>query len=184
MVNALAFVAGFSAVFVTMGLSASAVGSLLLRHLEWVQRVGGLIIILGGLHMAGVLRLGLLQQERRLRIKPGRAGMAGSFLMGLAFSAGWTPCVGPVLGSILLLAANTASMGAGAVLLAAYSLGMALPFIAAAAGLEWVMGRLRRHARWLPLITAGSGWVMVIAGVLVATGIFARLSALGLPSLY
>ncbi|MBE3580537.1 MAG: cytochrome c biogenesis protein CcdA [Thermoanaerobacteraceae bacterium] len=179
LVNALAFVAGFSAIFVTMGLSASAIGALLLKHLDWVQRVGGLIIILWGLHMAGVLKVGLLQQERRVKFKPGRAGIAGSFLMGLAFSAGWTPCVGPVLGSILILAANTASIGTGAVLLASYSLGMTLPFMAAAVGLEWVMGKLKRHTRWLPLVTTVSGWIMVIAGILVATGIFARLSGLG-----
>lgn len=181
LLNATSFIAGFSLIFTIFGLSASAIGALLLRHQALVQKLSGLIIIFFGLHMAGVLNVGLLNREKRVHFKPGQVGILKSFLMGIAFSAGWTPCIGPVLGSILILAGNSASMRTGAFLLVAYSMGLAVPFLAAAFSLGWLIKGLKQHAAWLPVITKASGWVMVVAGILVFTGIFARLSSL-LPS--
>ncbi|WP_034634747.1 cytochrome c biogenesis CcdA family protein [Desulfofundulus thermocisternus] len=175
--NALLFVAGFSLVFVALGLSASALGKLLLRHQNLLRQVSGVLIIFFGLHMAGLLRLKWLMKEKRVHFIPQKAGWLNSLLMGMAFSAGWVPCIGPVLASILLLAGQSESLTRGVCLLASYSLGMALPFLAAALGAGYLMQVLRRHASLLPVVARAGGWLLVGMGLLVLSNAFARLSS-------
>ncbi|WP_084413534.1 cytochrome c biogenesis CcdA family protein [Desulfovirgula thermocuniculi] len=143
------FVLGFSLLFVLMGLSAGKLGQLLLHHMHLLRKAGGALILLCGLQLAGFLNFGWLVRERRVRFVPREAGWVSSFLLGAAFSAGWTPCVGPVLASILLVAGQSASLKAGALLLSAYSLGLGVPFVLSAAALGPVVGALRRSSRYL-----------------------------------
>ncbi|KKM11443.1 hypothetical protein SY88_08460 [Clostridiales bacterium PH28_bin88] len=176
--NALAFIGGFSLVFIAFGLSVSTLGQLLAQHQALLRRASGALIVLFGLHMTGLIKIGVLQRERRTGYTPRRAGILNSLLMGMAFSAGWTPCIGPVLGSILLLAGNSGSVWAGGYLLAAYSLGLAVPFLTAALAVEPLMKRLRRYSHLLPLVSVAGGVLMIVVGVMVFTNYFSRLSGL------
>ncbi|MBE3588768.1 MAG: sulfite exporter TauE/SafE family protein [Thermoanaerobacteraceae bacterium] len=176
LVNALLFIAGFTLVFLAFGISASALGKLLIRHQDLLRQVSGVLIILFGLYMAGLLPFNWLLREKRVHFLPRRAGGVNSLLMGMAFSAGWTPCTGPILASILLLAGQSASLWTGAGLLLIYSLGLALPFLAAALALGFLVQGLQRHAALLPLIARAGGWLMIGVGLLVLTNSFGRLS--------
>lgn len=176
MANALLFITGFSLVFVAFGLSASALGKLFIRHQNLLRQVSGGMIIFFGLHMAGLLHFNWLIREKRVHYVPLKGGRLNSLLMGMAFSAGWTPCIGPILASILLMASQSASFLTGAYLLVIYSLGLALPFLLAALSLGWLVEFLRRHASLLPLVTRVSGWLMIGTGLLILTNSFARLS--------
>jgi cytochrome c-type biogenesis protein len=167
--RATAFVAGFGVVFVALGASASSLGQLVSDHLTWLSRIAGGIIVLLGLHMLGLLRWSLLMREARFETnRP--ASLIAAFVVGLAFGFGWTPCVGPVLASILLLAGTQDSGGRGAALLAAYAAGIGVPFIAAAfftgPFLRW-LARFRRH---LGTIEKAMGLALVLAGVVVFMG--------------
>lgn len=178
MINASAFILGFSLMFIAFGLSASALGKLLLLHQILLRRISGLIIIFFGLNMTGLLKLGLLQREKRMGFTPGKAGPLNSLLLGIVFSAGWTPCIGPILGSILLLAGSSANLTSGAFLLAAYSLGLAIPFLIAALSVGWLMAGMRRYSHLLPSITIIGGILMIVLGIMVFTNFIARLSAI------
>lgn len=181
--GALLFIAGFTAVFTALGASASAVGQLLADQGRWLDRVGGAVIVLMGLVLLGVLRRGPFMREARADLSRIGRGPAGAFPLGAAFAFGWTPCVGPALASILALSAGRTTVGQGAVLLAIYSLGMGLPFLAVAAGVHRGHGRLdwiRRHSRG---IERAGGVVLVAMGILVASGAWTQLMSRAL-SLY
>jgi cytochrome c-type biogenesis protein len=167
--NALAFIVGFSAVFVALGASFSYFGQLLFRYQEVIRQIGGLLIVLFGVYIAGLLRIPWLARERRLRLagKPGKA--VGAAAVGVSFGAAWTPCVGPILGSILLLASTGNTTLDGVKLLTAYSAGLAVPFLLASLGVERSLRFLDRFKRWLPLVDKAAGAVLVIMGVLVFT---------------
>lgn len=161
----LAFVLGISCVFVGLGIGAATLGSTAASN-PYLNVVLGLVIFVCGLYLAGVLHIGFLQRERRAdlaRIKVN--GVAGAFLLGLAFSFGWTPCVGPILGSILALAAGTGTMAAGAVLLLAYALGLCVPFLVLTLGASALMARVRKLYRYLPLIQKIGGALIAIMGL-------------------
>ena len=182
MLHAVAFVAGFSVIFVALGASASVLGMLLRTHLLLLRHVAGVLIVLFGLHMAGVLRVSWLYRERRARVDPTRGvGLGRSAALGLAFAAGWSPCIGPMLGSILLLAGNAATLGQGVVLLVAYSVGLGLPFLLAAAFVQGLAERLRRVNRYFGAINLVAGALLVLMGVMVYAGIFLRLATLFQP---
>ena len=170
------FVLGFALVFVALGATATALGAGLRHALPLLQQVGGVVVALFGLWMLGVLRLPALMRERRLHLATKPAGMAGSLLVGVAFGAGWTPCVGPVLASILLYAGLSATMGRGMLLLAVYALGLGLPFWLAAVGLNWYLAGAPRLARWLRPIELVAGALLVTVGVLLFTGRFAAMT--------
>lgn len=170
------FVLGFTLVFVALGATATTLGAVLRRSLPLVQQVGGVVIALFGLWMLGVLRLPALMRERRVHLAAKPAGMFGSVLVGVAFGAGWTPCVGPVLASILLYAGTHGSMLHGMLLLGVYALGLGLPFWVAAVGLNWYLAGARRIARWIRPIEIGSGILLLVVGVLLVSGRFAMLS--------
>lgn len=157
------FVLGFSLLFVLMGVSAGKLGQLLLRHQFILRKLSGALILLYGMYLAGILNFGWLARERRLCFGPREAGWVSSFLLGAAFSAGWTPCVGPVLASILLVAGQSASMGTGALLLSAYSLGLGVPFLLAALAVGPVVRVLPRGSRYLFFWSKSCG--LLLAGL-------------------
>lgn len=180
--HGVAFVAGLSLVFALLGATASALGGALLDSRPWLMQLGGLLIVVFGLQMLGVLRLGVLAQEY-LRVDPARfaarGGPLGAFLVGATFAIGWTPCVGLFLGSLLALAAQTETLAQGALLLLLYGLGLGLPFllagVAADRALRWA-GGLRRH---LWLVERVGGALLVGTGALVLTGQLAQITAWG-----
>jgi len=174
--HALLFVAGFSLVFVLLGASATALGRALNYYQVWLQRVGGVLIILFGLLCLGVFKVNLLNQERRVHLERKPVGYLGSLLVGMAFAAGWTPCIGPVLGGILGLAATSSDVTRGMQLLAAYSAGLALPFLVAAVAVESFLDWFQRFRRFLPWVMRVSGVMLIVVGVLLVTGEFTRLA--------
>jgi cytochrome c-type biogenesis protein len=174
--HAALFVLGFTLVFMTLGATASALGASMRRSLPLIQQAGGVLIVLFGLYMLGVLELPALMRERRVQMASKPAGLAGSMLVGVTFGAGWTPCVGPVLASILLYAGAKATMGKGMLLLGAYSMGLGVPFFLAAVALNWYLAGAQRMRRWLRPIERASGALLVAIGVLLVTGKFTILS--------
>jgi cytochrome c-type biogenesis protein len=174
--HALLFVGGFSLVFILLGASATALGRALNYYQVWLQRVGGALIILFGLLCLGVFNLRLLSQERRLYLERKPVGYLGSVLVGMAFAAGWTPCIGPVLGGILGLAATSADVSRGMLLLAVYSAGLALPFLVAAVAVDSFLDWFQRFRRFLPWVMRISGVMLVFVGILLFTGEFTRLA--------
>ena len=170
LLHAVLFVIGFSIVFVTMGVAASAVGRVLLLHRVWVARVGGAVIILFGLYLAGVFNLSFLGRDTRLQLRDKPFGFLGTVLVGMAFGAGWSPCLGPILGSILTFAATAGDAARGAVLLSAYSLGLAVPFLVSAVALEELIGFAQRNRARLAWLTRASGVLLVIVGLLLVSG--------------
>jgi cytochrome c-type biogenesis protein len=179
--HGLAFVFGFSVVFVLLGAAASALGVLLYDARRWLARIGGAVVIVFGLHMLGVIRIPFLDFDTRRQVQPDPSlGYLSSALMGVFFSAGWSPCVGPVLGAVLTLALNNARVAQGAVLLTAYSAGLAIPFLLAALGIGRAAESMRRHARLLKGISLMTGVVMIILGILLLTGTLSQLSRFGL----
>ncbi|MBM4432132.1 MAG: hypothetical protein FJ026_17555, partial [Chloroflexi bacterium] len=153
---------------VSLGASVALIGTALHRYIVWVQRVGGVLIVLFGLATMGLIRLPFLYVERRAQMRP-RPGLGtlSSLLMGVVFSAGWIPCVGPVLAAIYLLASNTQTVGQGALLLAVYSLGLGLPFLLTGAALSAMSGWLRRLNRYLNVVSIITGLFLVVIGILL-----------------
>src|SRR5690606_21338570 len=147
------------------------------RSLPLLQQIGGLVIVAFGLYLLGVLRLPALTRERRVHLARKPAGRLGSVLVGIAFGAGWTPCVGPVLASVLLYASFEQTMARGMVLLGAYALGLGIPFFLSAVALNWFLAGAAGVRRWLPPLERAAGAVLVLVGVLLFTGEFARLTA-------
>jgi cytochrome c-type biogenesis protein len=174
--HALLFVLGFSLVFVLLGASATALGRALNYYQLWLQRIGGVLIIGFGLVCLGVIKLGFLSQERRVQVEQKPVGYLGSALVGMAFGAGWTPCIGPVLGAILGLAATAHDLSRGMLLLAAYSAGLAVPFLVAAVALDAFLDWFQRFRRYLPWVMRVSGVLLVFVGALMVTGEFTRLA--------
>ena len=176
MVHATLFVLGFSLVFILLGASATALGRALNHYQEWVTRIGGVLILFFGLYLLGVIKLGFLGQEQRAHLDRKPVGYLGSVLVGIAFGAGWTPCIGPILGGILTLAASQGDFQQGMVLLGWYSLGLAVPFLAAAWAVESflnVFQRYRKHMVWVQRI---SGALLLLVGLLMISGQFTRLA--------
>jgi len=174
--RAVVFVLGFSAVFVALGASATALGSFLGAHLRCLSIIAGALVVLFGLHLTGLLPIKALYRERRLQVTRRPAGLAGAFVVGLAFAIGWTPCVGPILASILALAATQEKVLSGVALLAVYSLGLGLPFIAAGVAINSFLGLFERVKRWVRPIEVACGVLLTIVGVIIMTGGFDRLA--------
>ncbi len=172
------FILGFSLVFMMLGASATALGTLLRMYGDWVGRIGGVILLFFGAYLLGVFRIGAFGRDVRVHLADKPMGYAGSVLVGVAFGAGWTPCIGPVLGGILTLAATQGSIGQGIGLLAAYSAGLAVPFIAATLLLDRFIGGFARMRRVIPWVNRVSGAILVALGLLLVTGSFTTLSGL------
>ena len=177
LVPALAFVGGFSLVFMIMGASATLLGQMLLRYQDWISRIGGIIIILFGLHLLGILRIMPFLREKRFQLDTKPMGLTGAVVAGVVFGAGWTPCIGPVLGGLLTYASTRANMATGMTLLAFYSLGLAVPFLVAAFMTGRFLTASKKFRRWLPVVEKTSGAILLLAGVLLVTGSFSIMSA-------
>jgi cytochrome c-type biogenesis protein len=177
-VHGLLFVLGFSLVFMALGASATFIGALLKFASRGVQAVGGALLVLFGLYLIGLLRLPGAQREWRMHLAEKPVGYLGTVLVGVTFGAGWTPCIGPVLGGILTMAAAQGTMGHGIGLLAVYSAGLAIPFLLSTLLIEWFLTGFRRFRRVLPWINRVSGVMLLAVGVLMLTGSFTTLSAL------
>ncbi len=167
-----AFVLGFSTVFITLGASATALGRLVLTYKQEANIVGGIVVIVFGLFMTGLLNLRWLHLDIRWfhHLTPSRASPGSAYLLGLAFAFGWTPCIGPILGSILTVSASNVQVGSGIALLAVYSVGLGLPFLLTALFLERFLEHFKTLRRWSGLIHIASGAMMVLIGALMITG--------------
>lgn len=172
LIASLAFVAGFSLVFVSLGASATAIGQFVMQRLTVLGKVAGIVIIIFGLHTMGVLKIGWLYAEKRLQTTQKPAGMVGAMLVGVAFAFGWTPCIGPILAAILAVAASQESVGQGVRLLAAYSLGLGIPFIATSLAINQFFAAFARIRRHYHAIEIASGALLVAVGVLIFTNRF------------
>jgi cytochrome c-type biogenesis protein len=170
--NSLMFILGFALVFIALGASASALGSLLRAYRPALITGGGVLVIAFGLMMLGVIRLPWLYRDTRARVTGNTATPWGATLLGMAFAAGWTPCIGPVLGAVLTLAGAGGTLSEGVLLLAAYAVGLGVPFLIAALALEPFVRASTRFRRYLPWIERGSGVLLLVAGVLMVTGLY------------
>ena len=178
--HGLAFVLGFSVVFILLGVAASAFGGALYDIREWLAKVGGIVVIIFGLHMIGVYRIPFLEYDTRVQELPDpKWGYLSSAMLGVFFSAGWSPCVGPVLGAILTLAVNGGDIGLGARLLTAYSAGLAIPFLIAALGIGWVGAALRKYGKAMHYVEIGMGVILIIIGIMLFSGTFELLARYG-----
>lgn len=176
MLHSLAFVSGFTVIFVLLGASATYIGSFLQQHMEAVRKIGGLLIVAFGVHVTGLIPLKWLLGEKRVSLKSKPAGYLGSFFVGLAFAAGWTPCIGPILASILMIAATEEKVAHGIVLLLLYSIGLGIPFLLSSLALHRfisIFNRFKKHIRLFEIIT---GLFLVLVGVLIFSNWLAILS--------
>ncbi|HEU0012353.1 MAG TPA: cytochrome c biogenesis protein CcdA [Longimicrobium sp.] len=175
--HGLLFVSGFTLVFLLLGASATFLGGLMNYASGWVSRIGGVLLLLFGLYLLGVLRLPGAGREWRMHLAEKPVGYLGTLLVGITFGAGWTPCIGPVLGGILTLAAARGTMGEGMGLLAVYSAGLAIPFLVSTVLIERFLTTFKHIRRWLPWINRISGAMLVLLGVLMLSGQFTWLTA-------
>ena len=176
--HSLLFVAGFGIVFMSLGAAATALGRSFAQWLPWLSRAGGVLIFLFGLHMMGLVQIPGIARERRANLSSRPSGWIGSVAVGVAFGAGWTPCIGPVLASILLYAGLETTMLEGTALLGTYWLGLAVPFVAAAVAFNWFLAGAQRLRPWLPWIERGAGAILILLGILMIGGWFAQLTAI------
>lgn len=178
--HGLFFVLGFAIVFVALGAVASGIGQLLAAHRLALMRIGGLIIVIFGLHTLGALKIPLLHRDTRRHTRPpAEMGYLSSVLMGVFFGAGWSPCIGPTLGAILTLALNEGTVGRGALLLLIYSSGLGLPFLLMALGVDRAAAAMLRTGKLIKTVKIVSGLFLIILGALVFTNQLGRLAQWG-----
>jgi cytochrome c-type biogenesis protein len=175
--HALWFIAGFSLIFVVLGATASALGNLAGHSQIWLGRVGGVLMILFGLYLLGVLRPAFLMRERKIELAHKPLGYLGSAVVGITFGAAWTPCVGPILGAILTLAATRGSVSQGSELLAAYALGLAVPFLLTAFALERFLVWFQRFRPYIVWVDRIAGTLLILLGILLVTDRFTLLAS-------
>jgi cytochrome c-type biogenesis protein len=165
--NSLAFISGFSLVFISLGASSSFVGHLLYKYQDWIRIIGGILVIIFGLFISGILKLDFLIRERKFHLHGKPAGYFGSFIIGMTFAAAWTPCIGPILGTILLYAASEGSASYGLKLLFFYSLGLALPFLLSSLAINTFLSYSKIVYRFMRPIMLLSGLLLIIFGILL-----------------
>lgn len=168
-INSSAFILGFSTVFIILGVSSSYVGKLFAVYYDHIRIVGGIIVIVLGLYVMGVLKLDFLASEKRVHLKSKPRGYFGSYIVGLTFGAGWTPCIGPILGSILLIASTTGSAWQGFILLLIYSMGLAIPFMATSLAINTFLSHFRAIQKYMKVIMVISGLLLIGFGVILLT---------------
>jgi cytochrome c-type biogenesis protein len=165
--HSLFFILGFTLVFVALGASATFIGNFFHENQVLIRRIGGGLVVLLGIHITGVVKLGFLEKEKRFEVKDKPLGYFGSVLVGIAFAAGWTPCIGPILASILLYASTSNNVMSGVLLLVAYSLGLGLPFLLSALAFNTFLTYFARFNRYLRIISIVSGIFLIIVGLLL-----------------
>lgn len=176
-VNSLMFILGFSLIFIALGASATFLGKFLSRNIRWFEIIGGALVILFGLHFTGIFRLRFLDREKKVHLKNKPLGYLGTVLVGMAFGAGWTPCVGPILGSILTMAATTQNIIKGVMLLAFYSLGIALPFFISGLILHKFFEYFQSVRKYFKVITIVGGVLLIVVGILLVSGYFSAMTS-------
>jgi cytochrome c-type biogenesis protein len=172
LIHALLFVLGFTMIFVALGASATVLGRLLGAYRIWITRLGGALVVLFGLYLLGAVRVAAFDRERRVHLANKPMGYLGTALVGVAFGAGWTPCLGPILGAILTYTAATADLSRGLPLLLAYSLGLALPFLLAAVAVERFLAGMARLRPYLARVSQLSGVLLIVVGVMMMLDYF------------
>ena len=175
-ISALFFVFGFATVFILMGASATALSRVVIQHIDTLSYIAGVVIVLFGFHYMGLFRISFLNFEKRFHLENKPSGLAGSYLLGLAFAFGWTPCVGPILATILMVAAGNDSILYGTSLLATYATGIGVPFLIAAFAVKPFMGFMARFRKHLHKVEMAIGILLVITGVAIFTGSLADAS--------
>lgn len=175
--HSLLFIAGFTIVFLALGATATVLGQVLVRQRDWLGRIGGVLVIVLGLYLLGVFNIGMFAREKRVHIARKPLGYFGTLVVGMAFAAGWTPCIGPILGGVLTYTASSADLNRGLVLLFAYSLGLAVPFLLAALMIDRFMDLFQKYRGALVWISRASGALLVLVGILMITGSMTMLSA-------
>ncbi len=176
--NSVSFIAGFSAVFMALGASSSAIGKFLFEYQEWIRIIGGILIIVFGFFVAGFLKMDFLMKEKKMHLTGKPMGYVGTFLVGMTFAAGWTPCIGPILGTILLYASTQGSALSGIKLLAAYSLGLALPFFISSLAINSFLSYSRRLMKYMRGIMITSGLLLILFGIMLLTNRVRELTSL------
>lgn len=176
LVHSLLFVAGFSLIFLLLGASATYVGQLLRIYQDWIARIGGIVIILFGVYLLGVIPVAALSREKRFHFQRKPVGYLGTLVVGVAFGAGWVPCIGPILGAILTLAATRADLAEGIGLLGVYSAGLAIPFVASAVALTAFLSWFARFRRYLRYVEWAAGVLLILVGLLLVSGRFTVLA--------
>ena len=174
--HSLLFIIGFSTIFILMGASASYLGQLLIRYQYWIMKGGGALIIILGIHFTGMITLPFLQMERRFELKKKPLGYVSSFLVGIVFAAGWTPCVGPILSTILLYASTSRSFTTGVALLTFYSMGLGVPFFFSALAFNSFLAAFERIKRYMRVVTIVSGFFLIGIGILLLTDAFQEIN--------
>jgi cytochrome c-type biogenesis protein len=177
LLHAILFVVGFTIIFVALGASATVLGRVLLHYRVWITRLGGALVVVFGLYLLGVIRVAAFDRERRVHLASKPVGYLGTVLVGIAFGAGWTPCLGPILGAILTYTAATADLSRGLPLLLAYSLGLALPFLLAAVAVERFLETVKRIRPHLARVSQLSGALLIIVGGLMMFDYFTILAS-------
>jgi cytochrome c-type biogenesis protein len=165
--STLAYISGFSLVFILLGASASLMGGLLKSHQTTVRLIGGVLIIILGIHLTGIIRIKSLELDKRIQVKSKPVHLFGTFLIGMAFAGGWSPCVGPILAAILVLAGNQETVFQGTLLLAVYSMGLALPFIIISIFINFILVFIKKIKKVIPYVNAVAGVLLIIMGFLL-----------------
>jgi cytochrome c-type biogenesis protein len=176
LLHAIAFILGFSLVFVALGVSSSFLGGLFSTYEKWIVRIGGLLLVVFGLNMLNVIKIPFLNQEKMCHLRTKPIGYLGSFAIGVTFSLGWTPCIGPVLASILLIASTTSTVTEGMYLLSLYSLGLAIPFFVAALLVGRILYLMQKYGWLVKYSSYVIGGLLIVIGGLLATGYYTRMS--------
>jgi len=167
--NSIAFIGGFSFVFIALGISSSAIGGLLFQYVDYIRIIGGILVIIFGLFISGILSLDLFMKEKKIHLTGKPAGYFGTFLVGMTFAAGWSPCVGPILGTILLYAGSKGSTIYGLKLLMVYSLGLGIPFLLSALAINTFLSYSPKIVKYMRAITIISGVILIIFGAMLLT---------------
>ena len=175
--HSLAFIFGFSMIFVALGASFSAAGRFLLDYRDWIRIVGGALIIVFGLYITGLLKVGVFGRYQQIQLRQKPAGYLGTLLVGVTFAIGWTPCVGPILGSILSLAGTADTVQRGVGLLVAYSAGLGVPFLASSIALGGFLKFFKRYRPFIPIVERAAGGLLIIVGILVVTDYYVVLNS-------
>jgi cytochrome c-type biogenesis protein len=168
-ISTIAFVLGFSAVFILLGASASYVGSVLFRYRDGIRIIGGMIIVIFGVHLTGLVRIPLLDFEKRIRLERRPIHFLGTGMVGMAFGAGWSPCIGPLLGSILVIAGGKETVPQGMLLLGVYSAGLAMPFVVLSVFINFLLVFIKKTTRTLKYLNVAAGVLLIVLGLLLMT---------------
>jgi cytochrome c-type biogenesis protein len=180
LLHSLCFIFGFSLVFILLGaiagIASSSIQHYLREGLEWVEKLGGLLIFLFGLHMTGLFHFGVLLGDKRVHLQKKPSGFMGTFIVGIAFAAGWTPCIGPILASILMVAASSGQVGEGVILLGVYSLGLGVPFLLSGLLFHQFLSAFKRFRKYIRLIEIGTGVMLMAVGIMLMFNLLAQLT--------